>query len=75
MTRIFIETLQKFIKEDSIQWTIIKKTDLDTFKETKITEYESKLNKLTLKTNQKARIHKCYHENKPNQACKILKQR
>lgn len=75
MTRIFIETLQKFVKDGSTKWKIIKKTDLGTFNETKTNEYESKLDKLTLKTNQTARIHKCFHENKKNQPCKILKQR
>ena len=78
MTHIILEILEKW-KSDSMRdkdftWKIIKKTDLGDYMKSKLLQYEIKLNKITLKENQTARLHKCYHDNEKPAQCIIIKE-
>jgi len=78
MTHIILEILEQWksdsMKEDDFAWKIIKKTDLGTYKKIKLSEYENKLDKITLKEKQKARLHKCFHDNKKSSQCIIIRE-
>jgi len=75
MTHIILEILEqsKFDKNNEvIAWKIIESTDLGNYKELKLSEYETKLDEITLKQNQKSRLHKCFHDNKIPKQCQII---
>tara|TARA_R100001132_G_C3257153_1_gene82404 strand:+ start:575 stop:805 length:231 start_codon:yes stop_codon:yes gene_type:complete len=72
LTHILIEIMESHTDENSVKWRIVKKKDLGKFVKSKITEYNSELDKITLNENQKARIHKCFHDNNTHQPCEII---
>jgi len=65
--KIFIEVLKKIVVNNHIDYTV--KTQIE-----KITLSEAKkaLNKITILTDEKKRIHKCFHDEHPPKKCEIL---
>jgi len=65
--KIFIEVLKKIVVNNHIDYIV--KTQIE-----KITLSEAKkaLNKITISTDEKKRIHYCYHDEHPPKPCEII---
>jgi len=64
---IFLEVLKKVVEFDSVKYHIKTKT-----KKSTLANAQKALKDLVISNDEKARIHKCYHDEDPIKPCEIV---
>ena len=65
--KIFIEVLKKITENNRVSYRV--KTQIE---KTTLAMAKTALNDLVISTNEKKRIHKCYHDEHPPKKCEIV---
>jgi hypothetical protein len=65
--KIFVEVLKKVVMNNHIDYVV--KTQIE---KTTLAKAKTALNDLVISTDEKKRIHKCYHDEHPPKKCEIV---